>query len=481
MDIKHIHLQNFRNFEGKHSFFFLNLNLVKGENGKGKTSLALSSILFAIYGYSAQALERVPTRNKSKSCSVEVIVEHLGDTYKIKRAYPTAITISKNKEIVKLANNQQKQRYLNDLFKNVDYFKKFRLIDNDSGINILEEGKTSLQKTLLSFHQDMFNAIRKNLMEKKRERETFNKDIVTSSHYPSEKRLEQIQIGLTELMKKYKVVEEEYQDANQKYKFILQKKNQQEAFLSVFEKQEKSILNLDHICPTCNQEIDQTIQFKLLEELQGNITKTLDFISSFQKDTDKRESTVTNVLHAKDDITNKHRKLSVLKGALETRLKQKQFKYTSKDVAIIKNAIEELDKFYKFYITEGLKLLEPIINSVLDKIGFRITFLENFDIELTRDEITYSYKDLSKGERLILSLAFKVALLLEKNETGVIIADEGFSSLDEGNLDYILNLFRDIPFQLIAVIHRFDNQLEGINIIDLNNPLKLNVTYKEVA
>jgi len=167
-------------------------------------------------------------------------------------------------------------------------------------------------------------------------------------------------------------------------------------------------------------------------------------------------------------INNDHLvKIRGLKDRLETAIKQKNFKYTKKDVLVMDKCIKELDNFYGYFITEWIKTLEPIINSILDKIGFKITFKNDFDLVLSKDGEEYSYKDLSTGQRLILSIALKLSILLERNERGLLIADEGLSSLDETNLDYIIKLFNDLPFQLIAIIHRFETEQENINIISL--------------
>ena len=138
---------------------------------------------------------------------------------------------------------------------------------------------------------------------------------------------------------------------------------------------------------------------------------------------------------------------------------------------IVKKAIEELDKLSSYYITESLKILEPIINDIVSKIGFEVSFTINekgkFAIEMQKDNISYKYKDLSTGQKLVLQIAFKLALLLERNETGIIIADEGMSSLDQENLEHVLGIFNNLPFQLFLVLHHFEDIPEHIRVINL--------------
>jgi len=91
-----------------------------------------------------------------------------------------------------------------------------------------------------------------------------------------------------------------------------------------------------------------------------------------------------------------------------------------------------------------------------------------FTIALQKDDIPYKYKDLSTGQKLILQIGFKLALLIEQNKTGIIIADEGLSSLDEGNLLHVVDIFENLPFQLFMVLHHCPELPESIKIIDLN-------------
>ena len=103
----------------------------------------------------------------------------------------------------------------------------------------------------------------------------------------------------------------------------------------------------------------------------------------------------------------------------------------------------------------------------LERIEFKITFKDDFDIVLHKEGEEYSYKDLSTGQKLILSIALKIAILLERNEKGILVADEGLSSLDGENLEYIIKLFKDFPFQLMAVVHRFSTEGDYVNKIEL--------------
>jgi len=168
----------------------------------------------------------------------------------------------------------------------------------------------------------------------------------------------------------------------------------------------------------------------------------------------------------------KYEKIHDLMVKLEGRLKQKEYIYTSKDIEVVKRALKELDNLSTRYLTQSLSILEPIINSVLEKIRFNVRFEVNdkgkLNISLTKEGVKFNYKDLSTGQKLLLQIAFKLALLLERGEEGIIIADEGLSSLDEENLLHVLTIFENFPFQLVFIIHNWNEVPGEVKIIDLN-------------
>ena len=64
--------------------------------------------------------------------------------------------------------------------------------------------------------------------------------------------------------------------------------------------------------------------------------------------------------------------------------------------------------------------------------------------------------------------AFKLALLISQNKTGVVIADEGLGSLDENNLMHVVSIFESYPYQLIMVLHNSPPMPNTVKVINLN-------------
>lgn len=468
MRIKKIILNDFKNFKGTNAFDFIDYNLISGENGTGKSTLGLDSILFCLYGHSRQKLEKLINKN-STSDKFSVTVEF--DNYTITRKYPVEIIIEENGNEISFPTNREAQKFINDKFQPVDTFRKFRMLDITKGINILEQGTTPLLKTLFQYHQDCINNIRQNLMTKKSYREKFNKDSsVLYTIYPSEKRYEFLKNKYNEINKLKTEVTQEISKLTSNYYSITGEKRQYDNSKDELATQRKKIQEKG-ICPLCRNgltveertNICTNINTKIVE-LQEKSSKLVDGINSAILEMRKLEN-------KNKSLGKELEKLSNLQFKLETRLKQKEYIFTTKDIEILKKAIDSLDRFSIEYVVTWIKGLEPIINDIIKIIDFRVEFhidkKGNIDIQLTHEDNIYDYDDLSSGQKLLLTVGFQLAILLEKGEEGLLIADEGFSSLSEINLDKLIEMIRQYPMQLIYIIHRAYKIPEGVQEIKL--------------
>ncbi len=471
MQLKQITLHNFLIFNGEHTFPMSDINFIKGKNGIGKTTLTLYSLLFGLYGYSSRKLEDIPSKNRSKTALVSLLIDKNKDTYKITREYPLKLNITKNTIEVELANNNEKQRYINKVFGDLQYFKKFRTIDKDEGINVIDEGATSLKRTLFSIYEDLFNEVKIGLAKEKHNREMYNKDkLNTYSHYPSEKRLDVLNKYINEAADILQTTNKDIETTNTVRFNLGEYKGKIEGSNAGLESR-RNILLKNSICPACRQVIREEYKQKVRETLDIDIQVGIKLINKALEEIKKNEKVKNTLDTLRDAEIYRINRLGNLKIKLETRLRQKDFKYTEKDIVLVKEALNELDKFTSYFILKSIKSIEPIINSILMKIGFEIEFIVNDkdDIEyfLTKDKIKYSRKDLSTGQKLILQIAFKLAILLQRGESGLIIADEGMASLDEDNLLHIIDLVRGLPFQLLFVIHNCNFLPNYVHTIDL--------------
>ena len=161
MYINSIKFKNFKIFT-KDEFTFDKINFVKGSNGSGKSTLVLDSLLFGLYGFTTkERLSDLPTRDKSKSCTVEINLNYNKSIYIIRREYPTKLQIKKDKEWMDFKTSKEAQNFIDETFGDRTSFQKFRLIDAyNKEANFLEEGQTTLKKIIFSLSDELFNNIR---------------------------------------------------------------------------------------------------------------------------------------------------------------------------------------------------------------------------------------------------------------------------------------------------------------------------------
>lgn len=477
MEIEGVIVKNFRNFKDSH-IDYDKINLITGPVGSGKSTLGRMAITFALYGeceVNALSDLKLKTSKKDSDCYVELFLIDKQDRIYIKREIPIKLSIflvdGYSKEVLPGATNTDKENWIKERFGDYNYFKKFRMIDTQQGINILDEGPTSLRKTLMSFSESALNNIRKNILDKKSLYEKYNKKhLIITSCYSSVKRLELLKNKLEETKNNLIEYQKEFRKEDSIYK--------QKEFSEINSRKEINRLshsideiNKSYKCNTCNQELPIDLRKQVIQTYYDQIKEHQEYISDLRKELLNTKPILLALEEQTKILANKQIKINSLINKLDTRLKQKDYIYSDQDIVIASNAIKELDKFYSFFIYNSLKSLEPIINSVISRIGFQIEFIINknstFEIVLLKETIKYNYKDLSTGQKSLLSIAFKISLLLDRGESGLLIADEGFNNLTNEDIADLYELFKDYPFQLISILHRFEEKIENINIIDL--------------
>jgi DNA repair exonuclease SbcCD ATPase subunit len=472
MIIRRIKLRNFqiyRDFEAE----FSPMTFIWGRNGSGKTTLGLEAVMFCLWGYSSKTLTEIPTRGKATSCSVEVELEHGDDTYIIERGIPTFLKIMKNSEELQFENKTEAQFYLQKLFGEPLNFKKFRMIDNEVGVNFLDpKSAATFKRVIFSILEDQFNQAKENLAKIKQEREIWNKsNAVIYSHAPSERRLNVLQKGTQKLLSEQReLLNQDAQLANEQ----LKQNNSIGQIQGQIRNTESQKARMGASrCYACGQSLDPGKNRQILEQLDKTLADLNGQLKEAREILEETGEIRSQGQPALNHITVRLGKVAEFKTKLEGRLKQRNYIYTNEDVEIVKQAIKELDVITTSFLIKSIKNLEPIINQVLEKIQYHLEFDINdkgkFDMRLTnKDGEAFTYKDLSTGQKLMLQIAFKLALLLERGEEGLIIADEGLSALDNDNLLHILTIFDNYPFQLVFIIHHVNEIPSGIKIINLD-------------
>ncbi len=213
--LKSIKLNNFELFKtaevnlGK-------INIVSGvnkddailsSNGSGKSTLAKNALLFGLYGEVSSINLKDLIRIGEKEASVELVINKGQDAYRIIRTIPSSLTIYKNDKELEGNTLSIKQKYINDVFGELTFFRKFRMIDNQ-GINLLDLGITGLRKELMNFVDDLFTGVRQNLLSEKLKRETYSYDKRLYKFYLSDKKLQILEKGIEDLKQNLKISKE---------------------------------------------------------------------------------------------------------------------------------------------------------------------------------------------------------------------------------------------------------------------------------
>jgi len=470
MIIKSLYFKNIRSFE-EAEIKFVKSNFITGwnldtedGNGVGKSTI-IASILLLLGGAKLVDINlKKFIRDGEKTALIVGVFEIGENTIEIERILKLRGTgnlrvfIDGKEENFKTSKVAQEK--ILEYIGSTDNFKKFRIIDSSTGINILDFTSGQLRKTLMGLCQDKFDKLRKKLLEKKNLYEKYNKSAVLNKHYPSMKRLQVLIASIktfdtTEMNTVLKQIHEFQIDKNK----LLMERGKYVQTRDIKTRQIQKLKNLG-TCPSCFQKVSEEHKKSIIQPLNKDLKIVSEKIANILQDLKMYDEIIQTEEKKKIDLYAEKQKLTNLKYKLDTRIAQKEYKYTDEDVQLVKKAIEIIDEFANYYVIEWIKIIEPIVNSYIDCINMQMNFQvdENANIEIivTRNEKQYTYDQLSQGEKIFLSTVFKIALLMEQQESGLMLADEAFNSLSGENLNRILEIISNLPVQLLCISHNPD-------------------------
>ncbi len=474
MRILKLKLNNFGSFD-ELELDFQKTNLIIGYNhdiragnGSGKTTV-VSAILFGLFGDKILDKKLSSLIQKGKEhCNVNLLIKCNNNIIEISRSYPSKLELTIDDVPQELSGITEKQKKISEFVGDAESFQRFRIMDNSKGVNILDFTNKQLKKILMGFAEEKFDNIRAKLLKMKSEREKFNKDQVIYKHAPSDNRLQILQNGLKNINKVIAVDEADMEDVNDEYGKYTRQEGSLTSEINILNSQKKKLEELKS-CPTCLQDVPDEHKNKIISDI---LKKVRDIVPNLEKCIQNKKG----IIKKKDEFGNKMNKLksqiSKIESKimrLETRLKQKDYKYTEKDILLVKKAIEVIDKFASYYVIEWVRIVEPIVNSHISKLDMEMKFIvdekQNISIQINREGKEFTYDELSTGEKLFISFVFNIALLIEQQQTGLLIADEGLDSLSPENIERILSIIENIPMQLICISQHRDLNISSINTI----------------
>ena len=472
MIIKKIKIQNLQLIRSIDSSFS-KINIVTGinrdnpnesGNGSGKSTLVLRAILFCLYNYCEEGLTlKDLIRFGEKEASVEIIIEHNQDIFRIIRKIPSELQIFLNdKEIV--ANTATiKQQFINEQLGDINFFRQYRVVDSRNGINVLDLGIVSLRKTMMGFIEGIFTEIRTRLLAQKVERERFSVDKKLYKHYLSDKRKTVLEIALVSVKNETNRLETQKKEIYNTLSTIngeIQYRNR-----TIIQKEKDIEKYKVGNCPILSTNC--TILGIRYEEVRRNVYIEVDKlrqeINELTASTSADKEYMNNLEEQTIVLENKIEKINYYLLRLKSAMQFKDYKYSKTDIMLYDEAIKVMDTFSGVYIKEWLSSLSIIINNLLRAINISIEFTADKDfLKVYDNEQLLKYDQLSTGQRCFLGVIFKLAILLQQNKSGLIVLDDGLNNIDCVNFQRLIDILKTLPFQAIAVYQNYDLSIDDV-------------------
>ena len=490
MIIKKLSINNLQLFKSAEADFD-KINIVSGinkdnpsesGNGSGKSTFVLRAILFCLYGYVEEGLTlKDLIRFGEKECSVEIECSLNNEQFRIVRKIPSELQIFLYDKEIQANTITIKQKFIDEHFGDVNFFRQYRCVDNRNGINVLDLGIVSLRKTLMGFIEGIFTEIRTRLLTKKVERERYSVDKKLCKHYLSIKRRTILENGLNRLLSEKKELQNQIKETQDYLNKIIGDINSKKRIIDY--KKNETAKAKEGICPILRTKCDKISKSLSDKDSQTNImlSKEIELLSyeieqlsqSTEGDNEYLKDLQNQINESEFKIERIRRKAIRLESAFQF----KDYKYTKSDIVIYDEAIKVLDTFAGEYIKEWLSSLSVILNNLLNPLNIKIEFTADKDfIRVFDNEQILKYDQLSTGQKCFLGTVFKLAILLQQNKSGLILLDDGLNNLDKVNFSNLIEIAKTLPFQLIAVYqnseeiedtkHFIVTRIKGVSKVD---------------
>jgi len=476
MIINKITLKNHKLFKNL-SLTFDKINIIKGDNGVGKSTI-LKSIIFATHGEgSGSNLQRlISFGEKSTEVTSEITINN--ENYRIIRKVPTELSIYKNDKEINYNTSTLKQQWINGQIGDYEFFKKYRLI-NKQAINLLDLGITPLRKSIMDFVNTQSIIIRQSLLAKKLERETFNVNKRWYTFHLSTKKQTLLETGLLKLQEDLTSAKNDYEE---QHKIVGDYKSEIDSRKKIiyYKEQDNKKIN-EGICPVLKIKCEKITSKNKVPNL--DITKEVNIIKGEIEE-------ITNLLKSENDClqhcSNQYefmqkrvqRTKEYLMKLNETQ-KFAAYKYTKEDIQLFSDSVKTWDSFSGWYIQTWLDNLTYIINDLLKEMDLAVSFSADKQfLTIINEGKENEYNDLSSGQQVFLNVVFKLAILLNNGiADGIVIIDEGINDLKLNNMLKLLEILKTLPFQVFLVYQNIP-EIKDVNVIELER--KMNQSYIKV-
>ena len=519
--------------------------LIVGANGSGKSTL-LDAVSFALFGKPHRTINKSQIVNtiNGKGCVVEVEFDIGSHSFKIVRAIkPNKFEIWQNGNMINQASQSRDyQKYLeqNILKLNHKSFHQIVVLGSSSFIPFMQlpsHTRRAVIEDLLDIQ--IFSKMNQIL----KERNSTLKDEMVDVNYHLDLTKEKVEFqrkyirDITEINKEQQEAKEaeihkaesEIEDLQAQSKeattFIVENQEKTNAESKKLHDKKQSLQNYNHQfeqqistvvkdakfyeenkeCPTCSQEINDTLRHEKMNQARDKAKKLQDAIVEVRNEATTVMESLEKVSEIQDDISSKQQEVHSNNVTIE-RL-QKQITNLNSDIAGLSGkdgdlgkANEELssllgdrDSFSedkirlveeKTYndaagemlkdtgiktkiIKEYLPVMNNLVNKYLSILDFFVSFEldENFNESIkSRYRDTFNYASFSEGEkqRIDLALLFtwrQIARMKNSASTNLLILDETFdSSLDHDGIDSLMKILYSLEegSNVFVISHKGD-------------------------
>jgi len=526
--------------------------LIVGSNGAGKSTI-LDALTFVLYGKSFRKINKAQLINSinEKNCFVEIEFSVNSIDWKIERGIkPNIFKIYRNgDELDQSASAIDQQKWLeqNVLKMNYKSFTQIVILGSSTFVPFMQLPTSSRRevvedlldiKIFSSMNDTIKSRIRmiredvKTLDLKKeglKDKVDMQKDFISKMESQTKDGIqrrndkinalnEEIQncfhksLGKENELSKLKEDLKEFEDAQDKLREFGNVKGKLSQKIQSIVKEHK-FFNENTVCPTCNQEIEESFRVNRISDSQNKaeelrdgfeklqsaikneelresqfkilsteITKKLNDISSFnvqitglQRQIAGLESEIQTITSQLQNRNSEHEKLETLRENLDV---------TYDKLAKRKEDITYHDFIYSLLKDGGVKAkiikkYLPLINQQVNRYLQMMDFYINFKLDEEFNETVespihedFSYASFSEGEkmRIDLSLLFtwrEIARVKNSVNTNLLIMDEVFdSSLDGFGTDEFLKIIRYIikDANIFIISHKtgMDDKFENV-------------------
>ncbi|ADD08664.1 AAA family ATPase [Candidatus Aciduliprofundum boonei] len=342
MIIRKIHLHNIRSYEDQDIELGKGITLFEGDIGSGKTTI-LMAIDFALFGNSTPDFYRSLLRKGTNRGFVEIIFEHGGKEYKIRRVLEakgkgisnTESEVEAPEGVVKLTASDVRNYVLKLMGIDVGSSKrkslpvvKYAIYTPQEMMKVILEGTGKKEEERLDvirriFRLDEYKVARENigivskeLVSEYRTVESKEEEIGRIESEVKEKELEikKIEEEIKELNEKITQYEREYERKSKEWKEVMKLRDRYENLRREIEKLKTKILGFKENLNKANKELEE---IEVIKEKMKNIEEEAQRYESVEKIRDELQRKLNDIMNTEIRFKKAQERIKVLKEKIE--------------------------------------------------------------------------------------------------------------------------------------------------------------------